>query len=193
MTHNKACKSHPDIATPHEEQVQKYEHAQPLKDMNMLSRQSGFQRKISTSCHTTTFVVHKTLFWVVHHLHRTNWNHLNRPRTAVQWYTRHHLVAPREFGRIIRKKYLAARLERTSQRSFRFTQTLWIPPSLETTTRICTARFRAHFSPSSQQRITFKYRPGTAHTQCSLNARILNQPASTRMYSSSSQYPPQMF
>ena len=35
MTHKKACQSHPDIATPHEEQVQKYEDVQPLKYMNM--------------------------------------------------------------------------------------------------------------------------------------------------------------
>ena len=35
VTHKKACKSHPDIATPHEEQMQKYEHVQPLKDMCM--------------------------------------------------------------------------------------------------------------------------------------------------------------
>ena len=35
VTHKKACKSHPDIATPHEEQMQIYEHVQPLKDMSM--------------------------------------------------------------------------------------------------------------------------------------------------------------
>ena len=39
--------------------------------------------------------------------------------------------------------------------------------------------------PTANGAVTFRYRPDTAHAQCSPNARILNQPASTRMYSSS--------